>query len=73
VLTAQASDAQTRSDLIAARRQLISDRVSLARALGGEWMEQEMRERFTAEIAENAEKRPVLLINKIKKIQGKND
>jgi outer membrane protein TolC len=70
VLTAQASDAQTRSDLIAARRQLISDRVSLARALGGEWMEQEMKERFTAE---NTEKRPVLLINKIKKIQGKND
>jgi NodT family efflux transporter outer membrane factor (OMF) lipoprotein len=52
VLTAQASDAQTRSDLIAARRQLISDRVSLARALGGEWMEEQNQRRLTAEDAE---------------------
>jgi NodT family efflux transporter outer membrane factor (OMF) lipoprotein len=45
VLTAQASHATAQSDLIAARRQLISDRVSLARALGGEWMQDEMNDR----------------------------
>ena len=64
VLTAQADDAQTRSDLIAARRQLISDRVSLARALGGEWMEQEMKERFTAEAQRTQRKANLVQVSK---------
>lgn len=49
VLTAQILNFDAKSDLLAARRQLISDRVSLARALGGEWMEDKMQERLTAE------------------------
>ncbi|ORJ58544.1 efflux transporter outer membrane subunit [Geothermobacter hydrogeniphilus] len=46
VLTAQRNDFQARSELLAARRQLISDRISLARALGGTWMEKEISQRF---------------------------
>ncbi len=42
VLTAQISYAETQSRLLSARRQLISDRISLARALGGDWMPQEL-------------------------------
>lgn len=42
ILTAQSADFTARSQLLAARRQLISDRISLARALGGDWMEEEM-------------------------------
>ncbi len=45
VLTAQALAFDAESDLLAARRQLISDRVSLARALGGHWMLDAMRDR----------------------------
>ena len=48
ILTAQASDFTARSQLLAARRQLISDRISLARALGGDWMEEEMENRREA-------------------------
>jgi outer membrane protein TolC len=32
------------SQLLAARRQLLADRISLARALGGKWMAAEMGE-----------------------------
>lgn len=45
VLTAQASHAESQSQLIAARRQLLSDRISLARSLGGEWMSREFERR----------------------------
>ncbi|PLX78028.1 MAG: hypothetical protein C0614_08850 [Desulfuromonas sp.] len=38
VLTAQRAHYDTQSHLLAARRQLISHRISLARALGGNWM-----------------------------------
>ncbi len=44
VLTAQAIHFDARRDILSARRQLISDRVSLARALGGEWMEKDFKE-----------------------------
>ena len=40
VLTAQLSHFNTKSSLLAERRQLISDTVQLARALGGEWTDQ---------------------------------
>ena len=39
VLTAQVYDFDTQRQLLAARRQLISARISLARSLGGSWME----------------------------------
>ena len=39
VLTAQRADADTRSRLLGAQRQLLADRISLARALGGFWMQ----------------------------------
>jgi multidrug efflux system outer membrane protein len=42
VLTAQGLHFDAQSQLLAARRQLVSDRITLARALGGEWMEQEL-------------------------------
>ncbi len=44
VLAAQAIHFDARRDILAARRQLISDRVSLARALGGEWMKKDFKE-----------------------------
>lgn len=37
VVTAQVFHFQIQGSLIAARRQMLSDRISLARALGGEW------------------------------------
>lgn len=46
VLTAQRSDFETRSNLLSAQRQLLADRISLARALGGSWMETEMNARL---------------------------
>lgn len=46
VLTAQRSDFETRSNLISAQRQLLTDRISLARALGGAWMQEEMNARL---------------------------
>lgn len=48
VLTAQRSHFQAQSDLLSARRQLISDRISLARALGGEWMNPMIEQRRAA-------------------------
>ena len=49
VLTAQRADAETRSRLIAAQRQLLADRISLARALGGSWMQGQMDARVQIE------------------------
>lgn len=46
VLTAQRTDFDVSSRLLAARRQLLADRISLARALGGEWMRTEMNSRL---------------------------
>ncbi len=46
VLTAQRTDFDVRSRLLTARRQLLSDRISLARALGGTWMLTEMNNRM---------------------------
>lgn len=48
VLTAQRSHFQARSDLLNAQRQLISSRISLARALGGNWMNDVIEERAMA-------------------------
>ena len=48
VLTGQNSDFDARSQLVAARRQLISYRISLARALGGVWMAGEADNRLSA-------------------------
>jgi outer membrane protein TolC len=49
VLSAQRSQFEAQSRLLTARRQLISARVSLARALGGEWMKDEIERRQTVE------------------------
>ena len=49
VLAAQQSLYESESAILAARRQLISDRVQLARALGGEWMDEYIDERFIAD------------------------
>ena len=46
VLTAQRADAETRSRLLDAQRQLLTDRISLARALGGSWMQEQMNTRL---------------------------
>jgi outer membrane protein, multidrug efflux system len=45
VLTAQGAHFDAQSQLLAARRQLIADRITLARALGGEWMDPEAERR----------------------------
>ncbi|MGE4543412.1 MAG: efflux transporter outer membrane subunit [Pedobacter sp.] len=42
VLTAQGLHFNAQSQLLAARRQLIADRITLARALGGDWMDEEL-------------------------------
>lgn len=49
VLTAQRNDFETRSRFLAAQRQLLADRVSLARALGGTWMQDALNQRLEAE------------------------
>lgn len=49
VLTAQRADFETRSRLLASQRQLLADRISLARALGGTWMRDEMEARLQTE------------------------
>ena len=49
VLTAQRADFETRSSLLSAQRQLLTDRISLARALGGAWMREEMNARLQTE------------------------
>jgi NodT family efflux transporter outer membrane factor (OMF) lipoprotein len=46
VLTAQRTDFEVRSLLLAAQRQLIADRISLARTLGGAWMQDKMNSRL---------------------------
>jgi outer membrane protein TolC len=42
VLTAQGLYFEVQSQTLSARRQLLADRITLARALGGEWMENEL-------------------------------
>ena len=49
VLTAQRADFDVSSRLLAAERQLLADRISLARALGGDWMRVEMNSRLQIE------------------------
>lgn len=49
VLTAQRADFDVRSRLLAAHRQLLADRISLARALGGQWMQDEVNARLQIE------------------------
>ena len=44
VLAAQQGLYQSEAALLSARRQLISDRIQLARALGGEWMNEFIRD-----------------------------
>lgn len=46
VLTAQGLQFDAESQLLAARRQLFADRITLARALGGEWMHEELERRI---------------------------
>ena len=55
VLVAQANQLESQSRLISARRQLISDRIALAKALGGRWMDQQLTRRMTAEQEETDE------------------
>ena len=49
VLTAQRADFDVSSRLLAARRQLLAERISLARALGGDWMRDQMNSRLQIE------------------------
>jgi len=53
VLTAQRIDFDISSRLLAARRQLLADRISLARALGGDWMQDKMDLRLQIEKDKN--------------------
>lgn len=46
VLTAQRSQVEVQSRLLSARRQLISQRIALARALGGSWMDEPLQRRL---------------------------
>ncbi|MEJ2200326.1 MAG: efflux transporter outer membrane subunit [Desulfuromonadaceae bacterium] len=46
VLLAQTSEFEAESQLLAARRQLVSDRIALSRALGGRWMEESLKARL---------------------------
>lgn len=46
VLTAQRSQFETQSRLLSVRRQLLSDRISLGRALGGDWMNATIEQRL---------------------------
>ena len=49
VLTAQRTDFDISNRLLAAQRQLLTDRISLARALGGSWMQDKMNSRMQLE------------------------
>lgn len=49
VIAAQQNLYESESALISARRQLISDRIQLARALGGEWMDEYINKRIMAD------------------------
>jgi NodT family efflux transporter outer membrane factor (OMF) lipoprotein len=53
VLTAEQSVYNARRELLTARRELISARVQLARALGGGWMQEEMKRRTGSSGAES--------------------
>jgi NodT family efflux transporter outer membrane factor (OMF) lipoprotein len=55
VLTAQVFHFNAKSDLLAARRQLISDRISLAKALGGNWMSDEFNSSYGKDIGKGEE------------------
>lgn len=57
VLAAEQALLGARTELITARRELISARVSLARALGGSWMDKDIRGRAQAKRAAAAQKR----------------
>ncbi len=46
VLTAQRTDFDVSSRLLASQRQLLADRISLARSLGGSWMRDKMNSRL---------------------------
>ena len=48
VITAQVFHFQIQGNLLSARRQLLADRISLARALGGEWLEAATESRITS-------------------------
>jgi outer membrane protein TolC len=54
VLTAQGLYFDSQSQLLAARRQLIADRITLARSLGGMWMEEELNKRTELVSAERS-------------------
>jgi len=49
VLVAQAGQISTQSQLLSARRQLVADRIALAKALGGHWMEEALTRRMSVE------------------------
>ncbi len=51
VLNAQARLFDARRQLLASRRQLLADRISLVRALGGDWMAEELDRRAAADAA----------------------
>jgi outer membrane protein TolC len=46
VLTAQKNDFEVQTQLLSGRRQLISDRISLMKALGGDWMMADINNRL---------------------------
>jgi len=50
VLTAQGLHFNVQSRLLSARRRLLSDRISLARALGGSWMDHGIKKRLSREM-----------------------
>jgi NodT family efflux transporter outer membrane factor (OMF) lipoprotein len=51
VLTAQGLHFNARSSLLEGQRQMISDRIQLARALGGTWMARELENRYIDDIS----------------------
>ncbi len=55
VLTGQAAEFDAESQLLAARRQLVSDRIALARGLGGSWMEQTLETHLHTTSAQGSE------------------
>ncbi|WP_432822936.1 efflux transporter outer membrane subunit [Trichloromonas sp.] len=55
VLTSQATEFDAESQLLAARRQLVSDRIALARGLGGGWMEQALESRLNTTSEQGSE------------------
>ena len=55
VLLTQASHLEAQSQLLSARRHLVADRISLAKALGGNWMHDELDLRLNPEQDDNHE------------------